>query len=515
MNKQLNIFAIYTWEDKNVLLHTLRELKSFQEKNNITIWHDNPININQKWVPKDESQLNDSDVFLFFISNDFMRSEFINQVEFKNIIDKYKANKTKVIPIIVDDAPWNIDFKSDDYNFNFNELEVLPDEQKPIENWDAPDKAFKNVAKGIENVIIPSKVFTTTFNTDLEVTNIDEVEVSGTIDIPENDSSLDMINQPDNRTAEEQVKMDFALEAEHIRKVKEDRKEKEEIASKKKNAETHRLKAEDEANLKVGKDKEVVSEKEIKRKAELEQERIAEAELKRKKELERLEELIVKREQQQTQSVDSIEEESVEFESAAAYTQPDNTSKRKLLFGSILAILIISGIWFFSGSDSSTALQDPTSSENEIQQIEGAIPSDEDKINASKSEEEFLSNGEVGKTYDGGIIFSFDSEANTGKIIYTKDSGKMPWKNAMEIHKQLGEGWRLPTLDELVLIQKTVGPGGTNIGQFTEEIYWSATPYDVDQARLVRFSDGNTTFHYNLRADYRKFLVRAVRDFEK
>ncbi len=45
------------------------------------------------------------------------------------------------------------------------------------------------------------------------------------------------------------------------------------------------------------------------------------------------------------------------------------------------------------------------------------------------------------------------------------------------------------------------------------ELYWSATSYDANQARLLRFSDGNASFHYNKNVPHRKFLVRAVHDF--
>ena len=85
----------------------------------------------------------------------------------------------------------------------------------------------------------------------------------------------------------------------------------------------------------------------------------------------------------------------------------------------------------------------------------------------------------------------------------------------MKIHEQLGEGWRLPTFDELETMYRTVGQGANNNAQFANGLYWSATDYDEYQARLLRFSDGNSSYHYNKGLEHRKYLVRAIRDFSR
>ena len=121
----------------------------------------------------------------------------------------------------------------------------------------------------------------------------------------------------------------------------------------------------------------------------------------------------------------------------------------------------------------------------------------------------------IGDTYNDGIIFAVDRSNKTGKIAYMDDEGPMTWNNAMNIHERLGEGWRLPTLDELRLVYKNIGQGADNRGEFADELYWSATPYDDYQARLLRFSDGNASYHYNSAGTFRKFRVRAVQDFKR
>ena len=119
----------------------------------------------------------------------------------------------------------------------------------------------------------------------------------------------------------------------------------------------------------------------------------------------------------------------------------------------------------------------------------------------------------IGENYEGGIVFEIDASGKSGKMAHKADAGPMPWTDANNIHEQLGAGWRLPTFFELSKMYRTIGQGADNSGHFADELYWSATPYDDYQARLLRFRDGNTSYHYNKSIEHRKFLVRAVRDF--
>ena len=90
-------YKIPFFTTRRTLLHHLKTVKADQ---GITIWHDEPITSGQAWKPSDESRLDDTDIFLLLISNAFMYSEFIKQLEFKTIIGKTKtgtSNKWKNI----------------------------------------------------------------------------------------------------------------------------------------------------------------------------------------------------------------------------------------------------------------------------------------------------------------------------------------------------------------------------------------------------------------------------------
>lgn len=193
--------------------------------------------------------------------------------------------------------------------------------------------------------------------------------------------------------------------------------------------------------------------------------------------------------------------------------QEKNTKvNKKVLVGSLIAILAIAVIWTLSTRNSGAENAIPTLVDTETVVGSGS-DSAENNTQQAAEVDNFLKL-KVGDTHEGGIIFSIDHASRSGKIAHLKDAGPMPWQDAIEIHEQLGEGWRLPSLEELEAMYKTIGQGAENIGEFTTSLYWSSTHYDDFQASLLRFWDGNNTYHYNRFVEERKFRVRAVRDFK-
>ena len=466
MDRKINIFIIYSSDDNDIMLRLLLHLQPLKELHDISIWHDDPIYTGQLWKPKIESRLNDADIFLFLVSDAFMHSEFIDQSEFKRAIDRYKEGNSKVMPILIDNCPWDIDFRSDDYNFNFKELQVLPEKGKPIVDWASPDEALDKITAAVASVI---------------ASLMDET------DLGDSEKNIEVTSVNDDSLDQQEINSTEEREADNIAK------------------EEHRDIAEAEAKRKAEEEKRLKEEVDTKRRAE-EQKRLSEkAEAQRKSE----EENKLKEEGNRPQIL-------IEANRKVEETQEDKNKnfKKRVIAGSLIALFAIGGIWFISffnsGSEKHTP---PLRKENPVDVKDSSALSENE--NDSVKVEESLSKLGIGASYDGGIVFSISSDGKTGKIVSPKDAGPMPWKKAMNIHEQLGEGWRLPTFDELKTMYQTIGQGATNSGQFADGLYWSATFYDEYQARLLKFSDGNASYHYNRAVEQRKFRVRAVRDFSQ
>ena len=102
----------------------------------------------------------------------------------------------------------------------------------------------------------------------------------------------------------------------------------------------------------------------------------------------------------------------------------------------------------------------------------------------------------------------FDTETRLEWSLENYDP--MPWQSAIEFCKALGNGWRLPTIQELLtLVDYTKFAPATELPHMVSASYWSSTTHAdfADSAWGVYFHDG-----YNYwRNKSSNYYVRAVR----
>ena len=540
MGRKINIFVIYTLADKDIMHHLLRHSDPLNEAFDLSIWHDDPIITGQPWKSYFESRIHHTDIFLLLVSDDFMNSQFIKQIEFKAVIDRHKENKSVVIPIIIDNCQWDIDLKLIDYEFNLRELQVLPEEGKPIEDWDSSDHVYNKVTAGIRMIITPfvenlnqeesnkkiekeegndisEKQVEISFTEEGETDRIAEEPISSMEEIEDVAENRLWEEAEAKRRAEVAKRIMKEAEASAKRRVEEDRLWEEAMAKRRAEKE-QRIREDEEASVnRKAEEKKRGKEEEETRRNIAEENRFdetAEAATILRAEQEKIhkEEVEAKRYAEKENRMKL----AAEAKRKAEGTQQgkDTNIKKRVLVVSLTVVLVGVAIWAFSVFN--TGSEKPVSTLPKIKtaDIKDSIALGKTSIDSLKQVAP-LAKLVVGDLYDGGIIFVINDSNNTGKIAHLEDAGPMPWQNAAKIHEQLGEGWRLPTFDELRIMYQVIGQGGTNSGEFADELYWSATAYDNNQARLIRFRDGNTSYHYNKNVAHRKFKVRAIRDFRR
>ena len=90
--------------------------------------------------------------------------------------------------------------------------------------------------------------------------------------------------------------------------------------------------------------------------------------------------------------------------------------------------------------------------------------------------------------------------------VYPTDLGKMKWNEAKKACADLGDGWRLPTRLELLLMYNNQD----ELGGFANNYYWSSTEFDNVRSWIQYFFNGfQSTYNKN---NYT--YVRAVRDIK-
>ena len=79
-------------------------------------------------------------------------------------------------------------------------------------------------------------------------------------------------------------------------------------------------------------------------------------------------------------------------------------------------------------------------------------------------------------------------------------NNKLQWDDAVAYAKSLGDGWRLPTVEECFIMH--------NNKVITEGVYWSSSENNNNNAWNFNFNNGNAA-NYNNKTN--TYFVRAVR----
>ena len=92
------------------------------------------------------------------------------------------------------------------------------------------------------------------------------------------------------------------------------------------------------------------------------------------------------------------------------------------------------------------------------------------------------------------------------EVVQFNFPNSMNWVDAIKACEALGDGWKLPTKDQLNTLYKNK----EKIGGFANDAYWSATNYENFDAWRQYFSDGDQVLSKKEAVGY----VRAIREVE-
>jgi hypothetical protein len=102
------------------------------------------------------------------------------------------------------------------------------------------------------------------------------------------------------------------------------------------------------------------------------------------------------------------------------------------------------------------------------------------------------------------------TDTETGLMWQGESTGLMTWDEAMAYAESLGDGWRLPTIQELIgLIDFEKHGSATGCPRMHIFSHWSSTnyAYDASYAWGVSFGNGYVSYHEKTSS----YAVRCVR----
>jgi tetratricopeptide (TPR) repeat protein len=141
----VSLFLAYAHEDEPLRRLLETHLSGLQRQGLISIWHDRKIVPGTSWAEEIDEHLEQASIILLLVSADFLASDYCYQVEMQRALERHKADKARVIPIILRPADW--------HHTPFAKLQALPTDAQAVTIWHNQDEAFVDVTAGIRRAI--------------------------------------------------------------------------------------------------------------------------------------------------------------------------------------------------------------------------------------------------------------------------------------------------------------------------------------------------------------------------
>src|SRR6266568_6822785 len=145
MAAPLEVFYSYAHKDERLRQKLETHLSTLQQQGLIMPWHDRNISAGTDWEREIDVHLNTAHLILLLISPDFVASTYCSSIEARRAMERHQAGEARVISIILRPTDWK--------GVQFERLQALPTNAKPITTWPNSDQAFLNVAQGIRKAV--------------------------------------------------------------------------------------------------------------------------------------------------------------------------------------------------------------------------------------------------------------------------------------------------------------------------------------------------------------------------
>jgi len=139
------VFLSYAHEDEPLRKELEKHLSLLQRQGLVSTWQDRRITAGTNWAQEIDEHLKSASIILLLVSSDFLASDYCYGVEMQCALDRDKASRARVIPIIVRPC--------DKKGAPFAHLQALPTDAKAITTWSNQDEAWTDVAASIRRVI--------------------------------------------------------------------------------------------------------------------------------------------------------------------------------------------------------------------------------------------------------------------------------------------------------------------------------------------------------------------------
>lgn len=144
-DNRVGIFISYAHEDREFLSELEAHLGALRRQDYISVWSHHEVNTGIEWEHEIERHLDAAQIILLLISPDYMFSERFYGYIMKRAMEPHEQGTARVIPILLRPYLWE--------KTPLAQLDILPRNRIPIEEFQDPDEAFCNIAIELRYVV--------------------------------------------------------------------------------------------------------------------------------------------------------------------------------------------------------------------------------------------------------------------------------------------------------------------------------------------------------------------------
>jgi internalin A len=142
----LKLFLSYSHKDEKYVNELRKDLKLMERNGLIRTWYDRALRAGEKWEESILQELKTADIMVCQLSRDFLASDFCVLTELDTAIKRKIAGEAELVAYVLKECGWKEVSK-------LKQFQVLPQDAKPLSDWNGKDKYWRAVAEGIKRVL--------------------------------------------------------------------------------------------------------------------------------------------------------------------------------------------------------------------------------------------------------------------------------------------------------------------------------------------------------------------------
>lgn len=140
-----HVFYSYSRCDEPLMAELDEQLSGMRSEGRIKTFWDRNIGPGREWHSEITEELQEADVVLLLVSDDFQASRYCQQVELPAAIEMHNQGLVRAVPIILRPCEWQ--------GTQLGRLQAIPRNGRPVTEWADRSEAWAEVMQGVLTAI--------------------------------------------------------------------------------------------------------------------------------------------------------------------------------------------------------------------------------------------------------------------------------------------------------------------------------------------------------------------------